>query len=191
LCRRKPELVHIRGSLLFIDPTEVSYHSRPTLRYIILIEILEVEEWHALPDSSSDDGHDDGGGDGDDSHQRCFIRPWPKQVRFDGHSKEGDDKQDAEDVDGGGASISATPPAAGQVLIGDLALTLLQEVVTGTVPVVGRIPEPPVQTCLKGKESLSQDWAAVCQEPLPRRHAAPQSPIPCMPTPCTSKQPYT
>jgi hypothetical protein len=52
-----PEPVHVHSPPLFLDPAEIIYHSRPTLCYRILIDILEVEDSH----SSSDDGHDDGG----------------------------------------------------------------------------------------------------------------------------------
>jgi hypothetical protein len=44
------ELVHVRGPSLFLDPGEIIHHSRPTLRYRVLINILEVED----SDSSSD-----------------------------------------------------------------------------------------------------------------------------------------
>jgi hypothetical protein len=57
----KPEPVHVHGPPLFLDLVEIVYHSRQTLRYRILIDILVVEDRHYGPDSSSDDGHNDGG----------------------------------------------------------------------------------------------------------------------------------
>jgi hypothetical protein len=101
-----PEPVHVRGPPLFLDPAEIVYHSRPTLRYRILIDILEVEDWHYGLDSSSDDDHDDGG---DGSFHRCFIRPWPKLVRF--HQPE-----DA-GGDGDGTVGGSVPPSSGCVLL--------------------------------------------------------------------------
>jgi hypothetical protein len=74
-----PESVHVRSPPLFLDPAEIIYHSRLTLRYMILINILEVEDWHLGPDSSSNYGHDDGG---DGSIQRYFIRPWRRLLHF-------------------------------------------------------------------------------------------------------------
>jgi hypothetical protein len=52
---------------LFIDQEEVIYHSHPTLRHRVRIEVIEVVNWHQPPDSSDDDD---------------LFGPWPKKTSF-------------------------------------------------------------------------------------------------------------
>jgi hypothetical protein len=79
-----PEPVHVRGPSLFLDPGEIIHHSRPTLRYRVLINILEVED----SDSSSDDVmRTVAAARSPRSHQKCFLRPWPKHG--DGNNDDG------------------------------------------------------------------------------------------------------
>jgi hypothetical protein len=136
------EPVQVRGPPLSMDPAEISYHSRPTLRYRVLIDILLVEDWHSLPDFSSDDGHDDGGGRGDGYHQRCFLRSWLKRVRFDWPEENGSDI----DGDGGGGAAPAhwrpqCPSAAksGRQRCADRVLTMCRNAHVSHLPEKVRI----------------------------------------------------
>jgi hypothetical protein len=98
-----PEPVHVRGPSLFLDPGEIIHHSRPTLRYRVLINILEVED----SDSSSDDVmRTVAAARSPRSHQKCFLRPWPKQVRFDGSEEDGDGNNDDGGVGAAGGSAA-------------------------------------------------------------------------------------
>jgi hypothetical protein len=62
-----PEVIVKREPPLFIDLEEVIYHNHPTLRHRVLIEVIEVVDWHQPLDSSNDDNP---------------FRPCPKMIRF-------------------------------------------------------------------------------------------------------------
>jgi hypothetical protein len=51
----EPEEVFIHGPLLFLDPEETIFHNHPTLHYMVVINILEAEDWQGTYDSSSSD----------------------------------------------------------------------------------------------------------------------------------------
>jgi hypothetical protein len=171
----EPEPIEVRGPPLFLDPLEIIYHSRSTLRYRTLIEILEVEDWHAGPDSSSNDGGSRAG-----SHQKCFIRPWLKRVRLDGPVKGADGMDDDAGHGGGAAPSSAAPSPAGRVLLVGGTVIPLPEAAAGSSLSKRCAYAPPAQPVLKGKGFLPLDGAAVYQEPTTSTEATrhPSSVVP-------------
>jgi hypothetical protein len=59
---------------MFVRPEDVIHHSHLMLRYQVLIDVLEVTDWHVPLDSS------DGGLNSDD--RNSWLHPWPKCTCF-------------------------------------------------------------------------------------------------------------
>jgi hypothetical protein len=88
----KPEAIHVHRPPMFIPPEEVIYHDRPTLRYHVLIDILEVVDWHVpSEDSLFDDDLESPFDDLSRAHHRSLSRLWPKRLNFLEHEQEPED----------------------------------------------------------------------------------------------------
>jgi hypothetical protein len=81
----KPEVPHVRGSLMFLNLEDVIHHNQSTLWYHVLIDILEVEDWND-PSDSSDDSSTDANGGPMDPQRHCWIQSWPKKTHFNDDS---------------------------------------------------------------------------------------------------------
>jgi hypothetical protein len=85
---------------MFIDPEELIYHSHPTLRYRVHIEILEATDWPDWPDDDD------------------FGRQWPTRTKFaesEGSGRGGGADGAAQQNDIGDSSGAPQSPPVGPV----------------------------------------------------------------------------